>query len=85
MLFLNPKELSSESHEKCKISSDIHDNINNQNTSWSKGVFNEIARQNVVLAEALVQEMDPHPGQKVLDLACVSGTTVTEQTFQPSF
>ena len=47
---------------------------NNQKQTWSKGDFNEIARQNVVMAEELVKVVDPHPGQKVLDLACGSGT-----------
>lgn len=46
----------------------------NQKQTWSKGDFNEIARQNVVMAEALVNETDPHAGQKVLDVACGSGT-----------
>jgi ubiquinone/menaquinone biosynthesis C-methylase UbiE len=47
---------------------------NKQKQTWSKGDFNEIARQNVVMAETLVNAVDPHPGQKVLDLACGSGT-----------
>ena len=47
---------------------------NNQKQTWSKGDFNEIARQNVVMAEELVKAVDPHPGQKVLDVACGSGT-----------
>ncbi len=46
----------------------------NQKQTWGKGDFNEIARQNIVIAEALVSTVDPHPGQKVLDLACGSGT-----------
>lgn len=46
----------------------------NQKQTWSKGDFNEISRQNVVMAEALVNVTDPHPGQKVLDVACGSGT-----------
>jgi SAM-dependent methyltransferase len=45
-----------------------------QKQTWSKGDFNEIARQNVVMAEELVKAVDPRPGQKVLDLACGSGT-----------
>lgn len=45
-----------------------------QKQIWGKGDFNEIARQNVVMAEDLVKAVDPHPGQKVLDLACGSGT-----------
>ena len=47
---------------------------NNQKKTWSKGDFNEIGRQNVVMAEELVKAVDPQPGQKVLDLACGSGT-----------
>jgi ubiquinone/menaquinone biosynthesis C-methylase UbiE len=47
---------------------------NNQKHTWSKGDFNEIARQNVVMAEALCAATDPHPGQNVLDVACGSGT-----------
>ncbi len=47
---------------------------NNQKQIWSKGDFNEIARQNVVMAEALCKAVDPDPGQKVLDVACGSGT-----------
>jgi ubiquinone/menaquinone biosynthesis C-methylase UbiE len=48
---------------------------NNQKQTWSKGDFNEIARQNVIMGETLCQAVDPHPGQKVLDVACGSGTT----------
>jgi 2-polyprenyl-3-methyl-5-hydroxy-6-metoxy-1,4-benzoquinol methylase len=40
---------------------------------WRNGDFNEIARQNVVMAEALCKAVDSHPGQKVLDIACGSG------------
>jgi SAM-dependent methyltransferase len=46
----------------------------NQKQMWSMGDFNEIARQNVGMAEALCKTVDPHPGQKVLDVACGSGT-----------
>ncbi len=46
----------------------------NQKETWSTGDFNEIARQNVVMAESLCKTADPHPGQKVLDVACGSGT-----------
>lgn len=45
-----------------------------QQGTWSEGDFNEIARQNVVMAEALCEAVDPHPGQRVLDVACGSGT-----------
>jgi ubiquinone/menaquinone biosynthesis C-methylase UbiE len=46
----------------------------NQKKTWSTGDFNQIARQNVVMAESLCRAADPHPGQKVLDVACGSGT-----------
>ncbi len=44
-----------------------------QRETWSTGDFNEIARQNVVMAEALCDAVDPHPGHRVLDVACGSG------------
>ena len=46
----------------------------NQKKTWSAGDFNQIARQNWVMAEALCAAVDPHPGQRVLDVACGSGT-----------
>ncbi|WP_255190594.1 class I SAM-dependent methyltransferase [Natronobeatus ordinarius] len=45
-----------------------------QKETWKAGDFNEIARQNVVMAETLCEAVDPHPGQRVLDVACGSGT-----------
>lgn len=45
-----------------------------QRKTWNKGDFNEIARQNWVMAEALCAAVDPHPGESVLDVACGSGT-----------
>ncbi|WP_254864166.1 class I SAM-dependent methyltransferase [Halovivax gelatinilyticus] len=45
-----------------------------QRETWSSGDFNEIARQNVEMAERLCNAVDPHPGQRVLDVACGSGT-----------
>ncbi|PVZ12063.1 class I SAM-dependent methyltransferase [Actinomycetospora cinnamomea] len=45
-----------------------------QQQTWSSGDFHEIARQNVVIAEALCAAADPHAGQRVLDVACGSGT-----------
>lgn len=45
-----------------------------QRETWGTGDFNEIARLNVGMAEALVRETDPHAGQRVLDVACGSGT-----------
>src|SRR5690625_4735381 len=53
---------------------DYTEMTNNQKQTWSKGDFNQIARQNVGMAEALCKAVDPHPGQKVLDVACGSGT-----------
>ena len=53
---------------------EYHTLTKKQKKTWSKGDFNEIARQNVVMAEELVKAVDPRPGQKVLDLACGSGT-----------
>ncbi|WP_255171571.1 class I SAM-dependent methyltransferase [Natrononativus amylolyticus] len=53
---------------------DYTDVTRSQQETWSAGDFNEIARQNVVMAEALCETVDPHPGQRVLDVACGSGT-----------
>jgi SAM-dependent methyltransferase len=41
--------------------------------TWSSGDFNEIARQTMAVAEDLCREVDPHPNEKVLDIACGSG------------
>lgn len=45
-----------------------------QKEVWATGDFHEIARQNVVMAEALCATLDPHAGERVLDIACGSGT-----------
>jgi SAM-dependent methyltransferase len=45
-----------------------------QQETWATGDFHEIARQNVVMAEALCAAVDPHGGDRVLDVACGSGT-----------
>jgi SAM-dependent methyltransferase len=45
-----------------------------QRAMWAGGDFHQIARQNVVMAEALCTAADPHPGERVLDVACGSGT-----------
>jgi SAM-dependent methyltransferase len=45
-----------------------------QRATWASGDFHEIARQNVVMAEALCEAADPHPTERVLDVACGSGT-----------
>ncbi|MCU4744346.1 class I SAM-dependent methyltransferase [Natronoglomus mannanivorans] len=54
--------------------SDYTEVTKSQKETWDSGDFNEIARQNVVMAEALCEAVDPHPGQSVLDVACGSGT-----------
>lgn len=46
----------------------------NQQAMWAAGDFNEIGRQNVVIAEALCEAVDPHPGEQLLDVACGGGT-----------
>lgn len=45
-----------------------------QKEVWDTGDFHEIARQNVVMAEALCAAVDPHGGHRMLDIACGSGT-----------
>ncbi len=45
-----------------------------QKLVWSSGDFNQIARQNWMMGEALCSAADPKPGQRVLDVACGSGT-----------
>lgn len=45
-----------------------------QKEVWATGDFHEIARQNVVMGEALCAALDPHGGDRVLDVACGSGT-----------
>ncbi|MGR2740167.1 class I SAM-dependent methyltransferase [Billgrantia sp. Q4P2] len=45
-----------------------------QQGTWATGDFHQIARQNVCMAEALCEAVDPHPGERVLDIACGSGT-----------
>lgn len=45
-----------------------------QQEVWATGDFHEVARQNVVMAEALCAAVDPHGGDRVLDVACGSGT-----------
>jgi len=53
---------------------DFGDVTEKQRATWATGDFNEIARQNVTMAEALCKAADPHPGDRVLDVACGSGT-----------
>jgi ubiquinone/menaquinone biosynthesis C-methylase UbiE len=45
-----------------------------QQETWATGDFHEVARQNVCMAEALCEAVDPHAGDRVLDVACGSGT-----------
>lgn len=45
-----------------------------QKETWATGDFHQIARQNVCMAEALCEAVDPRGGQRVLDIACGSGT-----------
>ncbi|MFP3941057.1 MAG: class I SAM-dependent methyltransferase [Thermoanaerobaculia bacterium] len=45
-----------------------------QQETWATGDFHQIARQNVCMAEALCEAVDPHPCERVLDIACGSGT-----------
>lgn len=45
-----------------------------QQATWASGDFHEIARQNVVMAEAVCVAADPHGAESVLDVACGSGT-----------
>jgi SAM-dependent methyltransferase len=44
-----------------------------QRETWGLGDFNVIAIGNMPVAEALVAEVSPRPGQRVLDVACGSG------------
>ncbi|MCC5940025.1 MAG: class I SAM-dependent methyltransferase [Balneolaceae bacterium] len=55
----------------------------NQKKVWSSGDFNQIARLNWEMSERLVSEVDPKPRQRVLDVACGSGTAalVAERRF----
>jgi SAM-dependent methyltransferase len=45
-----------------------------QQETWATGDFHEISRQNAWMAEDLVRTVDPHAGERVLDVACGSGT-----------
>ena len=44
-----------------------------QQEMWATGDFHEIARQNFAMAEVLCKVVDPHPSDRVLDVACGSG------------
>lgn len=54
--------------------SDLKAVTQQQKETWATGNFNEIARQNVTMAETLCTAADPRPGDRVLDVACGSGT-----------
>lgn len=45
-----------------------------QQETWATGDFNQIARQNVCMADVLCDAVDLHAGERVLDVACGSGT-----------
>ncbi len=49
-------------------STDYAEVTERQRETWATGDFNEIARLNVGMAEALVNKADPHAGQPVFCL-----------------
>jgi SAM-dependent methyltransferase len=53
---------------------DYHAVTETQQATWASGDFHQIARQNVAMAEALCEAVDPRAGERVLDVACGSGT-----------
>jgi ubiquinone/menaquinone biosynthesis C-methylase UbiE len=44
-----------------------------QRDTWALGDFNVIAMVNMPIAERMIAEIDPRPGQRLLDIACGSG------------
>jgi SAM-dependent methyltransferase len=44
-----------------------------QQATWATGDFHELARQLTFVSETLCRAVDPHAGQRVLDVACGSG------------
>lgn len=61
--------MSNETH-----TTDYDEITDQQQETWSSGDFTQIARQNVVMAAALCEAVDPHPGDRVLDVACGNGS-----------
>ncbi len=53
---------------------DFHRLTRTQQETWATGDFHEVSRQNAWMAEDLVRTVDPHAGERVLDVACGSGT-----------
>lgn len=44
-----------------------------QQATWSEGDYHQIGRQALPVSESLCGAVDPHAGQRVLDVACGSG------------
>jgi SAM-dependent methyltransferase len=44
-----------------------------QQATWSDGDYHQIGRQALPVSESLCRAVDPHAGQRVLDVACGSG------------
>lgn len=61
-------------HEGFDAAFDVKAVTQQQRDTWATGDFHKIARQNVTMAEALCEAADPRPGDRVLDVACGSGT-----------
>jgi SAM-dependent methyltransferase len=55
-------------------STDFRELTARQKETWSTGDFHQIARQNVAMAEVLCHSADLRAGERVLDVACGSGT-----------
>lgn len=66
--------MNKESRENKSGSVDYGHVTQRQQETWATGDFHEVARQNVCMAEALCDVADPHATERLLDLACGSGT-----------